>query len=66
LTDFLKKIEEQYGQAERVWVMDRGIPREKVLEQMRNAQPPVRYLVGTPRRRLSQYEQKLAALPFST
>jgi transposase len=64
LADFLQKIEEQYGQAERVWVMDRGIPTEKVLEQMRHAQPPVQYLVGTPRGRLSQYEQKLAALPW--
>lgn len=64
LGDFLKKIEEQYGQAERIWVMDRGIPTEKTLEQMRQAQPPVHYLVGTPRGRLSQYEQKLAQLPW--
>jgi transposase len=64
LADFLKKIEQQYGQAERVWVMDRGIPTEKVLAQMRNAQPPVQYLVGTPRGRLRQYEQKLAELPW--
>ncbi|SRR6266568_35470 len=64
LADFLKQIEAQYGKAERVWVMDRGIPTEKTLEQMRNAQPPVRYLVGTPRGRLSQYEQKLAQLPW--
>jgi transposase len=64
LADFLKKIEEQYGRAERIWVMDRGIPTEKVLEQMRAATPPVLYLVGTPRGRLSQYEQKLAQLPW--
>jgi transposase len=64
LADFLKKIEEQYGKAERVWVMDRGIPTEKLLEQMRSAQPPVHYLVGTPRGRLSKYEQKLAGLPW--
>ena len=64
LADFLKKIEEQYGQAERIWVMDRGIPTEKILEQMRAATPPVQYLVGTPRGRLSQYEQKLAGLPW--
>src|SRR5271154_2741642 len=64
LADFLKKIEEQYGKAERIWVMDRGIPTEKILEQMRAADPPVYYLVGTPRGRLSQYEQKLAQLPW--
>jgi len=44
--------------------MDRGIPTEKVLEQMFRAQPPVQYLVGTPRGRLSQYEQRLAGLPW--
>lgn len=64
LADFLKKIEEQYGQADRIWVMDRGIPTEKVLEQMRMATPPVQYLVGTPRGRLSQYEQDLTQLPW--
>ena len=64
LPDFLQKIEDQYGKAQRVWVMDRGIPTEKILEQMRAAQPPVQYLVGTPRGRLSQYEQKLAGLPW--
>lgn len=64
LADFLKKIEEQYGQAQRIWVMDRGIPTEEVLAQMRAAQPPVQYLVGTPRGRLSQYEQRLTQLPW--
>ena len=64
LADFLKKIGEQYGQAERIWVMDRGIPTEAVLAQMRAAQPPVRYLVGTPRGRLSQYEKRLTEVPW--
>jgi transposase len=64
LADFLKKIEEQYGQAQRIWVMDRGIPTEKALEQMRAADPPVQYLVGTPRGRLSQYEEKLTQMPW--
>jgi len=64
LADFLKKIQEQYGQAERIWVMDRGIPTEAVLEQMRTAQPPVQYLVGTPRGRLRQYEQRLTEVPW--
>jgi transposase len=64
LADFLKRIEEQYGQAERIWVMDRGIPTEAVLAQMRAAQPPVQYLVGTPRGRLTQYEKQLAEVPW--
>ncbi len=61
---FLKKIETQYGKAERIWVMDRGIPTEQVLEEMRASDPPVSYLVGTPKARLGQLEQELAAQPW--
>jgi len=64
LADFLKKIAEQYGQAERIWVMDRGIPTEETLKAMRTAQPPVQYLVGTPRGRLTQYEKRLTEIPW--
>lgn len=59
LKDFLAKIEGQYGKAERVWVMDRGIPTEEVLEQMRGSTPSVSYLVGTPKGRLTALEQPL-------
>ena len=44
----LERIAERYGQAERMWIMDRGIPTEEVLQEMRAAAVPVRYLVGTP------------------
>src|SRR5437879_7583571 len=54
LREFLKKIETQYGKAERIWVMDRGIPTEEVLSEMRETDPPVYYLVGTPKGRLSK------------
>jgi transposase len=64
LADFLQRIQEQYGKAQRIWVMDRGIPTEKVLEQMRQADPPVYYLVGTPRGRLTQFQKQLASLPW--
>ena len=64
LSDFLDRIEQRYGRANRIWVMDRGIPTEAVLAQMRAAQPPVRYLVGTPRGRLSQYEKRLTEVPW--
>lgn len=60
LRDFLKKIESQYGKAERIWVMDRGIPTEEVLQEMRENDPPVYYLVGTPKGRLNRYEKALA------
>jgi transposase len=62
LRGFLKKIEEQYGKAERIWVMDRGIPTEEVLQEMRLS--TVSYLVGTPKGRLSRYEKALTDLPW--
>ena len=65
LREFSNKIETQYGKAERIWVMDRGIPTEEVLTEMRQSDPPVYYLVGTPKGRLSQLEQKLLGLPFT-
>ena len=52
----LHKIETQYGKAQRIWVMDRGIPTEDVLAEMRAAEPPVSYLVGTPKGRLTKLE----------
>lgn len=64
LRDFLNEIETQYGKAERIWVMDRGIPTEEVLQEMRMANPPVFYLVGTPKGRLTRYEKELAELPW--
>src|SRR6266446_1230612 len=64
LRDFLDRIERQYGKARRIWVMDRGIPTEAVLELMRQADPPVSYLVGTPKGRLSRLEQELLAKPW--
>ena len=64
LREFLHKIETQYGKAERIWVMDRGIPTEELLTEMRRSDPPVYYLVGTPKGRLNQLEQKLLSLPW--
>lgn len=64
LRDFLKLIEAQYGKARRTWLMDRGIPTEEVLSQMRGSDPPVQYLVGTPKGRLSRLERELVAKPW--
>jgi transposase len=64
LKGFLERIEKQYGKAQRIWVMDRGIPTEETLEQMRQSDPPVLYLVGTPKGRLSQLEDRLKELPW--
>jgi hypothetical protein len=61
---FLDRIERQYGKARRVWVMDRGVPTEAVLAEMRNSDPPVQYLVGTPKGRLNRLEKHLLEKPW--
>src|ERR1700719_2661209 len=61
---FLARIERQYGKARRIWLMDRGIPTEVVLAEMRGADPPVQYLVGTPKGRLTRLEKDLLAKPW--
>ena len=65
LRDMLATIQRRYGKAERIWVMDRGIPTEEVLAELRAADPQVRYLVGTPKGRLTKLEAALSALPWS-
>jgi transposase len=64
LRGMLHTIEVQYGKANRIWVMDRGIPTEAALAEMRAADPPVSYLVGTPKGRLSKLEKALLPLPW--
>jgi len=64
LRGFLQQIEETYGQAQRVWVMDRGIPSEAMLQEMRDPQRQTFYLVGTPKSRIQQHEQKWLDLPW--
>jgi len=64
LRAFLQKIEAQYGKAQRIWVMDRGIPSEEVLAEMRASDPPIYYLVGTPKGRLSKLEAELITRPW--
>ncbi len=64
LRAFLARIERQYGKARRVWCMDRGVPTETVLAEMRASEPPVQYLVGTPKGRLTRLEQALLLEPW--
>lgn len=64
LRSFLAKIEQQYGKARRVWIMDRGIPTEEVLAEMRASDPPVQYLVGTPKGRLTKLEKQFSERPW--
>lgn len=65
LKDFLARIEHQYGKARRTWCMDRGVPTEEMLAQMRASVPPVQYVVGTPKGRLTQLERALLDKPWA-
>jgi hypothetical protein len=64
LRGFLEKIESTYGRAERMWVMDRGIPTEELLQEMRLPERQLHYLVGTPRERITAMEKKWLDLPW--
>jgi transposase len=65
LRGFLQRIEAQYGKTGRIWVMDRGVPTEDVLAEMRQSATPMFYLVGTPRGRLTQMEKQFVSQPWS-
>ena len=64
LRGMVELIQKRYGSAERIWVMDRGIPTEAVLEELRQVDAKVSYLVGTPKGRLTQLEKSLAERPW--
>jgi transposase len=55
--DMVDHMEAKYGQAGRVWVMDRGMVSEENLEYLRRRGD--RYLVGTPRSMLKRFEREL-------
>lgn len=64
LRGMLSTIGRRYGQAERIWVMDRGVPTEEILSELRRDESKVRYLVGTPKGRLTRFEAALAERPW--
>ena len=64
LRGYLDQIENSYGQAKRMWIMDRGIPSEAILAEMRNPARPMSYLVGTGKGKIKQYEKKWLDLPW--
>jgi transposase len=53
----LRMVERKYGQARRIWVLDRGIVSEENLRAIRKRGG--QYLVGTPRSQMKQFEQEL-------
>lgn len=62
LRELLARIERLHGKARRTWIMDRGIPTEATLKEMREA--GTHYLVGTPKSMLSKLDQQLADKPW--
>ena len=53
----VRTMEEKYGQAQRAWVMDRGMVSEKNIAFLRAR--GARYLVGTPKSQLRQFAAAL-------
>jgi transposase len=64
LRGFLDRIEKLYGKARRVWLMDRGIPTEILLREMRTSRQETFYLVGTSRAKIREYEKQWLELPW--
>jgi len=65
LPQMIQKVEALYGKAQRVWLMDRGIPTEEQLKNLRASNPEVKYLVGTPRARVKATRDKWESHPWS-
>jgi transposase len=57
LEEIVTLMERRYGQADRVWVVDRGMVSEKNLKFLREGKR--RYIVGTPKSMLKQFERQL-------
>ncbi|GAX59226.1 transposase IS4 family protein [Candidatus Scalindua japonica] len=61
---FLQKVEGQYGKSNRTWLMDRGIPTDETIEKMKGSEYPIKYLIGTPKGRLTKLEKKFLDKPW--
>jgi len=55
--EIVEQMEDKYGQAQRIWVMDRGMVSEENLDWLRSR--GVTYLVGTPKSQLRSYQAAL-------
>jgi transposase len=61
--EIVEMIEEQYGEADRIWVMDRGMVSEENIEFLQRKQR--RYIVGTPKGQLRRFEAELVGQGWS-
>lgn len=64
LQEIVETMERRYGKAERIWVVDRGmVSGENIAFLKQNGR---RYIVGTPKSMLKQFEQELLAEDWRT
>jgi transposase len=59
LEEMIGHIERLHGRAQRIWVLDRGMVSAENVEFLKQGQR--RYIVGTPKSMLKQYERELLA-----
>jgi len=59
----LSGLELRGPRTRRVWVMDRGVPSEAILKDMREPERQTFHLVGTPKSRINQHEKKWLGRP---
>jgi transposase len=57
--EIVTTMEDRYGKAERIWVMDRGMVSKANVEFLKEGNR--RYIVGTPKSMLKRYEKQLMA-----
>jgi len=61
--EIVTTMENRYGQAQRVWVMDRGMVSQANIEFLK--QGGRRYIVGTPKSMLRKYEKQLTSTDWN-
>jgi transposase len=64
LEEFLEKIEKQYGKSNCTWMMDRGIPTEETIKKMKKSDSEIKYLIGTPKGKLTKLEKEFLDKPW--
>jgi hypothetical protein len=57
--EIVQTMEARYGQAQRIWALDRGMVSEDNIDFLKAGQR--QYIVGTPKSQLRRFEQQLAA-----
>jgi transposase len=55
--EIIRVMEEKYGQAKRIWVLDRGMVSEENIDYLRGR--GAQYIVGTPKAQLRRFEAAL-------